>query len=118
MKELECIQDILVDTAYQKMKGGVEKVSSKDLGDAIDMIKDIEKTIYYHHIINAMKRQGLSKVKMEDGYVYYSDKDSSKNLTDYLEEITKDIVEIVHKANPNEKEILHKHISKILDEMK
>lgn len=36
----------------------LEKINAKEMGEVIDMIKDIEETIYYHTIIEAMHHGG------------------------------------------------------------
>ena len=36
--------------------GNISQVNIKELGEAIDMIKDIEQTMYYYTIIEAMEK--------------------------------------------------------------
>lgn len=54
MKRLHCIKEKLIDCVECQMEH-LDTVDAKELGEAIDMIKDISETMYYCAITNAMK---------------------------------------------------------------
>ena len=74
MKRLKHMQDMLIDCAECQLTH-IEDVDAKELGEVIDMIKDISETIYYYTVTEAMH----SKSK-EDG-------SESHHKTKHLEEI-------------------------------
>lgn len=46
MEHLLFIEDKLIESIYEN----IELISCKEMGEMIDMIKDIEKALYYHHM--------------------------------------------------------------------
>lgn len=44
-------------SAVQYQLGNLDKANCKELGEAIDMIKDLEETIYYCSIVKAMEKE-------------------------------------------------------------
>ena len=69
MKRLKCIQDILIECVEGQMEN-LPNVDTKELGEVIDMIKDISETMYYHEITEAMEGDEIKK-----GRMYYGDKE-------------------------------------------
>ena len=59
MKRLRRIEDTLIDVVENQMCR-LEEVDAKELGEAIDMIKDIEEAIYYCTVTEAMEGKGYS----------------------------------------------------------
>lgn len=55
MEKLKCIKKCLVEKVQEQMSH-LDCVDTKELGEVIDMIKDLEKTIYYETIIKAMQQ--------------------------------------------------------------
>lgn len=53
-KKLKNIQCDLVDMMEEALEKP-EKVCTKELYEIMDIIKDVEETLYYHTIIHAMK---------------------------------------------------------------
>ena len=53
-KKLKCIQSKLIDLAYQQMESP-ECVDAKELGEVVDIIKDIDEAIYYCTVVKAME---------------------------------------------------------------
>lgn len=53
MEELKQIKDILVDEVQAQMHN-LHGVNAKELGEVIDMIKDLSETMYYCSIVKAM----------------------------------------------------------------
>ena len=52
--KLKCIQSRLIDLAYQQMESP-ECVDTKELGEVVDIIKDIDEAIYYCTVVKAME---------------------------------------------------------------
>lgn len=55
LKRLEHMKESLVACVESQISGGLQSVDAKELGEAIDMIKDLEEAIYYCTITKAMK---------------------------------------------------------------
>ena len=55
-KKLEWIRDMLVCTVETEL-GDLEAVDTCELGEVIDMIKDLNEAIYYETVTNAMNEQ-------------------------------------------------------------
>ena len=54
MDRLHKMKDCLIDVAMEQIYNNLECVDTKELGEVIDMIKDIEEAIYYGTITKAM----------------------------------------------------------------
>ena len=71
IEQLKTMKDSLVGCVSNQINGNLEKVEAKELGEAIDMIKDLSEAIYYCTITDAME----SKDKEEEwSRNYYSRK--------------------------------------------
>lgn len=55
MKRLEQMKESLIACVQNQINGHLDQVDTKELGEAIDMIKDLEEAIYYCTITKAMK---------------------------------------------------------------
>jgi hypothetical protein len=53
LEKLHWMKDCLIEAVESELCN-LEEVDTKELGEAIDMIKDLEKAIYYHTITEAM----------------------------------------------------------------
>lgn len=53
MERLKYIKEALIESAYEHSKN-LDSVDTCELGEVIDMIKDIEKTLYYCTMIHDM----------------------------------------------------------------
>jgi hypothetical protein len=87
MKEklIECVQ---------KEMGSLEQADTKELGEAIDMIKDLEEAIYYATITHAMTQKDdqrfyseryLPPEYMNNNKMYYADPQYNKPMHDWRE---------------------------------
>ena len=47
----------------------LETVDAKEMGEVVDMVKDLEEAMYYHTVTKAM--EGKEKEKMGDQHHYY-----------------------------------------------
>lgn len=66
MEELKAMKKQLMSAAQSQM-GNLERVNAKELGEVIDMIKDLEEAIYYCSIVKAMDE---SKEEKKDSEKY------------------------------------------------
>ena len=55
MEKLKAMTEMLMACAEDQMTH-LEEVDAKELGEVVDMIKDLEETIYYCTIVEAMKQ--------------------------------------------------------------
>lgn len=63
MKRLEHMKESLIACVESQISGNLAQVDSKELGEAIDMIKDLEEAIYYCTITKAMKENDEEEKK-------------------------------------------------------
>lgn len=61
MEHLKKIRCKLVNCIYEELEHNWENIDINELGEVVDMIKDIEKSIYYESIVEAMEKDGSSK---------------------------------------------------------
>ena len=52
------MKEALIGCVQGQIYGNMEKVDAKELGEAIDMIKDLAETIYFCTITEAMEKEG------------------------------------------------------------
>nr|DAJ86013.1 MAG TPA: hypothetical protein [Caudoviricetes sp.] len=168
MKEFKMMQDQLMSVVKAQM-GDLSCVDTNELGEAIDMIKDLSQTMYYCAAAKALEGEEPSETRYYGGPrrrmpypdydedTYYRDMDrdkgrmyykerydtreypmmrdrregrspelrkhymeskelhhdtavSMKELESYLNELSKDIVEMVDDATPDEKALLQKKL--------
>ena len=65
------IKDCIVCSVEQEL-GNLGEADTKELGEAIDMIKDLEEAIYYHTITKAMHSDEERDWDRSNGKMYYS----------------------------------------------
>ena len=79
MHRMKCIKDTLLNEVQGQL-GNLQAVDAKELGEVIDMIKDLEEAMYYCTIVEAM--EGKDKEKSHQSYYtdhpYYMDRDMDK----------------------------------------
>lgn len=61
MEHLKKIKSKLVNCVYEELEHNWDNIDLGELGEVIDMIKDLEKSIYYESIITAMEKDGSEK---------------------------------------------------------
>ena len=71
MERLKQMKDSLVSIVQSQMGGHLDQVDTKELGEAIDMIKDLEEAIYYCTITKAMTEK---EDKEKEHHYYYTEK--------------------------------------------
>lgn len=71
MEQLKMIKEQITSQVLNQM-GDLQNVSTKELGEAIDMIKDLSEATYYCTVVKAMEEASDSKDKSTNNY-YYTD---------------------------------------------
>ena len=71
MERLKAMKDQMM-AAVQTQMGQLEKVNAKELGEAVDIIKDLAMTMYYCSIVKAMEEDSEKEEPMRS--YYYTEK--------------------------------------------
>ena len=85
MEKLKRLKEMLMDGVTAETSKGLHSVNKEELGEAIDMIKDIEEIIYYCSITKAMEEREKENEYMQKHYssmnypMYYNDGGNSSN---------------------------------------
>jgi hypothetical protein len=131
-KKLIPIAEHLICTVEEQMED-LEGACTQELGEVIDMIKDLSKAIYYDVVTEAMlDTEEISTASIEEtpknGYSeYYKyikakhiNSDSAilmKNLEDFISKFSTDMLEIITNASPEEKQYLHKKMTSLTNKI-
>lgn len=141
MKKLCKIKDTLINLVEQQMTNP-QCVDTHEMGEVIDMIKDLAETCYYVSIIEAMedkedheessrqtdtmyygigamnddnKKMGHSPMKrksyIESKERHMDQAQQMRELEDYAQVLTSDLLEMIQDATPEEKQLLQKKIA-------
>ena len=85
MEQLKNIEETLINQ-LQTQTGNLEYVNTKEFGEVVDMVKDIEEAIYYCTITKAMEHQNKEeKYYIEPKPYYYRDIDKQDGRMYYTE---------------------------------
>ena len=71
MERLKHMKDSLISIVQSQMGSHLDQVDTKELGEAIDMIKDLEEAIYYCTITKAMTEK---EDKEKEHHHYYTER--------------------------------------------
>lgn len=135
---LKWMEEALVDVLEMQFCN-LESVCTKELGEAVDIVKDLEEAIYYHTITEAMKaekaittqeshdRNEMVVEEVWDEWLGHSphgrkrymeakvgNKDKATQLRElekYIQELSVDITTMIEGASPEEKTYLEKKIT-------
>jgi hypothetical protein len=65
MERLKMIHNCLLDTVVDNL-GHLDAIDAQEMGEVVDMIKDIAETMYYHTVIEAMlEKEEVHHIKKE-----------------------------------------------------
>lgn len=78
-KRLEHMKESLM-TCVESQLTHLDTVNTKELGEAIDMIKDLEEAIYYCTITKAMKEQGKEEKESHKYYPMMYNRDMDRDM--------------------------------------
>lgn len=76
MESLKMMKQSLMAAAQSQM-GNLSEVDAEELGEVIDMIKDLEEAIYYCTITKAMEEKDQEPSSYMEGRMYYDAMNSS-----------------------------------------
>ena len=79
MERLKQMKETLMGCIQSQMSH-LDMVDTKELGEAIDMVKDLEEAIYYHTITKAMEGKNYAEYRDMDrqkGRMYYTEPSGS-----------------------------------------
>lgn len=65
MERLKAMKENLMNSVQAQISGNLDCVDAKELGEAVDMIKDLSEAIYYCSITEAMEKNEKEQ-KIED----------------------------------------------------
>lgn len=103
-KRLEEMKDCFISLVECQMSH-LENIDAHELGEVIDIIKDLEEAIYYHTVTNAMEHStSTTQSQKKIG-------DKPHDLESYLQELTNDITSLIKDSSPEDKQLLHRKIS-------
>lgn len=63
MKKMKKLKEVLICAAAKEVEKGLDCVDTKELGEVVDMVKDLSEAIYYCSVTEAMEER---KVAYED----------------------------------------------------
>lgn len=109
MKRLKSMKDSLIACAQDQM-GDLVHTDTKELGDVIDMIKDLEEAIYYCCLTESMKDEKESKKALHKPY-------KGEELEEYLKDLSEEITEMVQNASQEEKSMLRQKLSTLVNSL-
>jgi hypothetical protein len=137
-KKLIPIAEHLICEVETQMED-LENVCTKELGEVIDMIKDLSKAIYYDVVTEAMletdelgEEAEVKKIMdthdtyhgypsynsyMEAKHNYSDNAILMKELEKYMGDIYQDLSEIAKNATPEEKQYLNKKMSVLISKL-
>lgn len=133
MEKLKCVKGALLDCVKEQIED-LHSVDTHELGEVIDMIKDLEQTMYYHTIIEAMEEKTsdpehhdhdmkhgkscASRAAYMEAKEMHKDKAIKlKELERYTRELADDINEMIEDASLEEKQMLEKRMIALASKM-
>lgn len=98
MEQLKHMKDTLV-SCIQAQMSHLEDVDTKELGEVIDMVKDLEEAMYYCTVTKAMTEKETAKTnEYHHYYTEYRDMDRPQGRMYY----TEPMMENDHMSNPQD----------------
>lgn len=162
MKRLESMKEQLISCVEGQI-ANLQDVDAHELGEAIDMIKDLEEAMYYCSIVKAMEEKGeeenASRMYYSERYPWYFDREIKRDrkereyptemrdyregsspiqrkyymeskelhhdktmqmheLEKYMQELSKDITEMIQDASPEETTLLKQKLATLVEKIK
>lgn len=79
MEKLKHMKEVLANAVYSEL-GNLKEADTKELGEVVDMVKDLEEAIYYCTITKAMeeKEKNGNGHNSEKYYYYYPERDMDR----------------------------------------
>lgn len=73
MERLKAMKECLMSCAQGQMSH-LDKVDAKELGEVVDMIKDLEEAMYYCSIVKSMEKREKEEKEQRENHHYYTEK--------------------------------------------
>ena len=135
--KLMWMEEMLIEEAEKQFEC-LDEVCTEELGEVIDMIKDLKEAIYYETVTKAMENDSWKTEKSDHHYVmehndsrsdyegkshhsrrmYIEAKETHKDKTTqlrelekYMQELSQDVTEMIADASVEEKQYLEKKIT-------
>ena len=128
MEQLKSIEKQLVDAVTNQLND-LPNVHTKELGEVIDMIKDLEKAMYYCSIVKAMEkseyynystmkdtldRSSQSRHMYMVGREHHADQELSiKELEHYIKDLGEDLTDMMKDSSQEEKQVLSSRLQQL-----
>ena len=116
MEKLKWIKEELVTQVSEQMKD-LSAVNTHELGEVIDMIKDLSECMYYCSVVEAMEETTDDK-EMQRHYLDKYLPEQTRNthhkkqsVEEYISQMSQDITEMAQTATSEEKAMLQKKLS-------
>lgn len=101
MEELKSMKKSLINCVQGQINGNLKEVDAKELGEAVDMIKDLEEAIYYATITKAMEEGDKEKKKHEGLGNPYQQPQNTMFYPVYLRDMDKPYGRMYYDGNYN-----------------
>ena len=72
MENLKKMKECLIGVAEGQVYGNLDKVNAEELGEVMDMIKDLSEAVYYCTITESMEKQAKEEEKYGSHPMYYN----------------------------------------------
>ena len=114
MEKLKWMKEELVNQVQEQMKD-LSAVNTHELGEVIDMIKDLAECMYYCSVVEAMEETSEDK----DMQRHYLDKylpeqtkmHKKQTVEEFISEMSQEISEMMQTATSEEKVMLQKKLN-------
>ena len=63
MERMKCMKDKLIEVAYEEINHNLKNLNTCELGEVIDMIKDLSEAMYYCEVTKAMQYSDMPEIK-------------------------------------------------------
>lgn len=85
MEQLKSMKHKLTECVEKQINGNLEYTNAQELGEAVDMIKDLSEAIYYCTVTEAMEGKGQEKGGHYPAAHYYGEQSMTRNYPgDYM----------------------------------
>lgn len=101
MEDLKSMKKSLINCVQGQINGNLKEVDAKELGEAVDMIKDLEEAIYYATITKAMEEGDKEKKNHEGLGNPYQQPQNTMFYPVYLRDMDKPYGRMYYDGNGN-----------------
>jgi hypothetical protein len=137
MERYKHIRDTLLSEVEGQL-GNLECVDAAELGEVVDMVKDMEEAMYYHSVVKAMEEKEEDEASFKfwqyPHMMYYPEKTTKEKymkakehedketamheLEKYTEELADEVTDMLHWASAEEKTMLQSKMNALIAKIK